>query len=208
MTASFDARDLRNALGTFATGVAIITTRDAAGRLYGLTGNSFTSISLDPPLVLWSLSCSAPSLSAFREATHFGVNVLAMDQRELAVRFARAQRDKFEGVEYTLGAYGVPLIDGRHDLPAMACAQGQQRRRINNLVAASGAHESHRSFRRLSAADRHDGTVRGSSPGVVGILLGRKIAGSIRERDRRDVVRQLRVHDEHHRHQPLFVRLE
>ncbi len=111
-TASFDARDLRNALGTFATGVAIITTRDPQGRLYGLTGNSFSSVSLDPPLVLWSLSCAAPSLPAFREATHFGVNVLAMEQHELAVRFARPHSDKFEGVQYTLGAYGVPLVEG------------------------------------------------------------------------------------------------
>jgi flavin reductase (DIM6/NTAB) family NADH-FMN oxidoreductase RutF len=111
-TASFDARDLRNALGTFATGVAIITTRDAEGRLYGLTGNSFTSISLEPPLVLWSLSCAAPSLPAFRAATHFGVNVLAAEQRELSVRFARPQPDKFEGVPYELGEYGVPLLAG------------------------------------------------------------------------------------------------
>ena len=63
-TAPFDARDLRNALGTFATEVAIITTRDAEGHLYGLTGNSFSSVSLDPPLVLWSLACAAPSLPA------------------------------------------------------------------------------------------------------------------------------------------------
>jgi flavin reductase (DIM6/NTAB) family NADH-FMN oxidoreductase RutF len=111
-TASFDARDLRNALGTFATGVAIITTRDADGRLHGLTGNSFSSVSLDPPLVLWSLSRKAPSLPAFQAATHFGVNVLATDQHALSVRFARRQHDKFAGVGYALGEYGVPLIDG------------------------------------------------------------------------------------------------
>jgi flavin reductase (DIM6/NTAB) family NADH-FMN oxidoreductase RutF len=111
-TASFDARDLRNALGTFATGVAIITTCDAAGRLRGLTGNSFSSVSLDPPLVLWSLSCAAPSLPAFREATHFGVNVLGQEHRELSRRFAGAQPDKFDGVPFTLGQYGVPLLDG------------------------------------------------------------------------------------------------
>jgi flavin reductase (DIM6/NTAB) family NADH-FMN oxidoreductase RutF len=109
--APFDARDLRNALGTFATGVAIITTRDESGRLYGLTGNSFSSVSLDPPLVLWSLSVDAPSLPAFRAATHFGVNVLGTPQRELAIRFARAHPNKFENVAHTLGEYGVPLID-------------------------------------------------------------------------------------------------
>jgi flavin reductase (DIM6/NTAB) family NADH-FMN oxidoreductase RutF len=62
--------------------------------------------------VLWSLACAAPSLPAFREASHFGVNVLAIEQRELAARFARPQRDKFEGVPYTLGEFGVPLIVG------------------------------------------------------------------------------------------------
>jgi flavin reductase (DIM6/NTAB) family NADH-FMN oxidoreductase RutF len=111
-TAPFDARDLRNALGTFATGVAIITTRDADGRLFGLTGNSFSSVSLDPPLVLWSLACAAPSLPAFRTATHFGVSVLSTEQQSLSVRFAQRIPDKFDGVSYELGEYGVPLIDG------------------------------------------------------------------------------------------------
>jgi len=99
-------------LGTFATGVAIITTRDETGRLYGLTGNSFSSVSLDPPLVLWSLARAAPSLPAFRAATHFGVNVLGSEHRDLSVRFARGARDKFAGVGYALGEYGVPLIAG------------------------------------------------------------------------------------------------
>jgi len=110
--ASFDARDLRNALGTFATGVAIITACDADGRLVGLTGNSFSSVSLEPPLVLWSLSRAAPSLPAFRAATHFGVNVLGSEHREISARFARPQRDKFDGVPYRLGEFGVPLIEG------------------------------------------------------------------------------------------------
>jgi flavin reductase (DIM6/NTAB) family NADH-FMN oxidoreductase RutF len=99
-------------LGTFATGVAIVTTRDPEGRLYGLTANSFSSVSLDPPLVLWGLSRNAPSLPAFRAATHFGVNVLGMEHRELSVRFARGQANKFDGVGYVLGEYGVPLIEG------------------------------------------------------------------------------------------------
>src|ERR1700694_1175818 len=110
--APFDARDLRNALGTFATGVAIITTRDEGGRLFGLTGNSFSSVSLDPPLVLWSLSQRAPSLPAFRAATHLGVNVLGTEQHELALRSSRPHPNKFESVPHSLGEYGVPLIDG------------------------------------------------------------------------------------------------
>lgn len=107
-----DPEELRRAFGTYATGVTIITTRDAAGRLYGLTANSFSSVSLDPPLVLWSLSRSAGSFPAFRAATAFGVNVLGGEHRELSARFARYHPDKFGGIDFTLGARGVPLIAG------------------------------------------------------------------------------------------------
>jgi len=99
--ASFDRRDLRNALATFATGVTIVTARDADGRLHGLTANSFSSVSLDPPLVLWSLACAAPSLPFFRAAKHFGVSILGSEHLELSHRFAHLQPDKFAGVEYT-----------------------------------------------------------------------------------------------------------
>lgn len=110
--AAFDQRDFRSALATFATGVTIVTACSPDGALHGLTANSFSSVSLDPPLVLWSLSRFAPSLEAFRRATHFGVNVLGTEHRELSVSFARGQPDKFAGVEYVLGAFGVPLIAG------------------------------------------------------------------------------------------------
>ena len=109
---SFDARDYRNALGTFATGVTIITARDRAGRLAGLTVNSFSSVSLDPPLVLWSQSRAAPSLRIFQEAAHFVVNVLAADQEELSRRFARPHEDKFAGVEHAVAECGAPVIAG------------------------------------------------------------------------------------------------
>jgi flavin reductase (DIM6/NTAB) family NADH-FMN oxidoreductase RutF len=111
-TATFDRRDLRNALATFATGVSIVTARDGDGRLHGLTANSFSSVSLDPPLVLWSLACAAPSLPFFRAATHFGVSILGSEHVELSHRFAHMQPDKFAGVEYTAGEHGVPLIAG------------------------------------------------------------------------------------------------
>src|SRR5437016_5651448 len=84
----FDTRDFRSALGSFATGVTIITTKRKNGELVGLTANSFTSVSLNPPLVLWSQSLYAPSLTAFQEATHFVVNILAHDQAWLSDRFA------------------------------------------------------------------------------------------------------------------------
>src|ERR1700730_17377506 len=90
----FDSRFFRIALGTFATGVTIITARGAAGGLYGMTANSFPSVSLTPPLVLWSASLYAQSLPAFQEGSHFVVNILAYDQIELSNKFARTHDNK------------------------------------------------------------------------------------------------------------------
>ncbi len=110
--APFDPREFRRALGTFPTGVAIITTRGEDGVPVGLTCNSFSSVSLDPPLVLWSLRTSSKSLAAFREASAFAINVLAEDQSSLSARFASSSIvDKFEGVKHSSGFRDVPLID-------------------------------------------------------------------------------------------------
>ena len=108
----FDPRALRNALGTFATGVTIVTTTSAEGTPIGLTCNSFSSVSLSPPLVLWSLSLRSPNLSNFLQAPHFAVNILAAGQAGVAQRFAQSLANKFDGVGYRSGACGVPLIDG------------------------------------------------------------------------------------------------
>lgn len=91
------ARRFRSALGAFATGVTIVTARDSQGRDVGLTANSFNSVSLDPPMVLWSLARSARSLPAFLAASHFAVHVLAADQEELSLRFAARGSEKFAG---------------------------------------------------------------------------------------------------------------
>jgi 3-hydroxy-9,10-secoandrosta-1,3,5(10)-triene-9,17-dione monooxygenase reductase component len=107
-----DARQFRDALGAFATGVTIVTTRDATGRDVGLTANSFNSVSLEPPMVLWSLAKSARSLPAFLAASHFAVHVLAVDQEELSARFAARGVDKFAGLDLERGAAGVPLLRG------------------------------------------------------------------------------------------------
>ncbi len=108
-----DPAALRAALGQFATGVTIVTTVDAAGRRVGLTANSFTSVSLDPPLVLWSLSGRSASLQAFRDAGRFAVNVLASSQHELCRRFAtRVEGDRFAGVDLAPSATGLPVIAG------------------------------------------------------------------------------------------------
>ena len=105
-----DARELRNAFGMFATGVTIVTTRTAEGRPIGLTCNSFSSVSLKPPLVLWSLSLYSPNLKAFLQAPHFAVNILASHQFGLSRRFCAPVRDRFEGVAWSPGEGGVPLI--------------------------------------------------------------------------------------------------
>ena len=108
----FNARELRNALGSFATGVTIITTRDRAGKLHGMTANSFTSVSLTPPLVLWSSSLYAQSLPAFQEGGHFVVNILAFDQIELSNKFAKQSDDKFLDTEHIITESGPPIIVG------------------------------------------------------------------------------------------------
>src|SRR6185437_1909305 len=105
-----DARRFRNALGAFATGVTIVTTRDVAGKDVGLTANSFNSVSLEPPMVLWSLAKSARSLAAFLAATRFAVHVLAADQEELSLRFAASSPDKFAGLGLERGPEQLPML--------------------------------------------------------------------------------------------------
>lgn len=107
-----DVNALRSALGRFVTGVTIVTTRDANGKAVGLTANSFNSVSLDPPLVLWSLALGSPNLAAFRESNSWAVHVLAADQEQLSNRFAQRGSDKFEGLDIKDGEEGAPLIKG------------------------------------------------------------------------------------------------
>lgn len=116
-----DPRELRHALGRFATGVCVVTTRTDTGQLAGLTVNSFSSVSLDPPLVAWCLGCKAPSMPAFAQATHFAVHVLAQDQHALALHFARPAEDKFASVRdaFEPGIAGVPVL--RETLARFEC---------------------------------------------------------------------------------------
>jgi flavin reductase (DIM6/NTAB) family NADH-FMN oxidoreductase RutF len=107
-----DVRDFRQALGSFATGITIVTARAPDGTLAGVTANSFCSVSLDPPLVLWCLAGSAPSRAVFAHATHFAVHVLAEDQLALSDRFCKPSRNKFAGLEVTEGLGGAPILDG------------------------------------------------------------------------------------------------
>lgn len=109
---SFSAQEFRAALGMFATGVTIVTARTAEGQLIGLTANSFNSVSLAPPLVLWSLARAAASLAVFSAGSHYAINVLASDQKTLAERFAAKGADRWAGVPFDEGAGGAPLLHG------------------------------------------------------------------------------------------------
>lgn len=108
----FDGAAFRAALGQFATGVTVITTRAEDGRLVGITASSFNSVSLSPPLVLWSLSHRASSLAAFRGSDHYVVNVLAANQLDLCKHFASFKGDRFAGVAHAEGTSGMPVLDG------------------------------------------------------------------------------------------------
>ncbi len=110
--AAVDPREFRDTVGRFPTGVAIVTCRTAEGEDVGMTMSSFSSVSLEPPLVLFSVDCRAYSLSAWEQADAYGINVLAEGQHELSNRFARPLGEKWEGVSVQRGIHGVPLIDG------------------------------------------------------------------------------------------------
>lgn len=108
----FDQRQLRDALGTFVTGVAVMTTRDKDGVAHGVTANSFSSVSLEPPLILWSHALTSRSYFAFRDANHFAVNILAEDQMAISNHFAHSRDDKFNGVAHRAGLGDAPIIGG------------------------------------------------------------------------------------------------
>lgn len=110
MQPTFDAKAFRSALGTFTTGVTIITATAEDGSSVGLTANSFNSVSLDPPLVLWSLAKSALSVPVFTQAKHWNVHVLSAEQEELSGRFASKGEDKFAGLTLEEGISDAPLI--------------------------------------------------------------------------------------------------
>lgn len=115
MSAPLDAIEpqvLRVALGRFTTGVTIVTCLEAAGSPVGLTANSFQSLSLSPPLILWSLRRSSASLPAFEAANHFTVNVLAESQVDLSRRFASPSADKFRAGVWSAGLGGAPVLAG------------------------------------------------------------------------------------------------
>ncbi len=110
-TEVFDPRELRNALGHFATGVTIVTTRTEDGEPIGMTASSFNTVSLDPPLVLWSVGKRAFGYSAFEDAGHFAIHVLNRSQKELSNRFGSASFDKFADLAVQQGLHDLPLLE-------------------------------------------------------------------------------------------------
>jgi len=120
----FDRRDLRRALGQFATGITVVTTLTPDGRRVGMTANSFSSLSLEPPLVMWSVSRTAPSFADFTSASHFAVNILAADQHHLSRQFSTPQPDKFEAVGWRPGVGGSPVLEG--SIACFECRSARQ----------------------------------------------------------------------------------
>ena len=115
-----DPRTLRDALGCFATGVTVVTCRDSGGAPVGLTANSFTSVSLDPPLLLVCIAKNASSAAALVGASHFAVNVLQTDQQPASIRFATRNEDRFGPNDWSAGEYGAPLLES--SLGVFECA--------------------------------------------------------------------------------------
>ena len=107
---SIDQRELRNAFGCFATGITVVTTKDRSGTPVGITANSFSSLSLDPPLVLFCVDSSINSFEAFESCRNFCVNILRDSQQDLSDNFARSSPDKWDGVEYHQGENGCPIL--------------------------------------------------------------------------------------------------
>ena len=105
-----DLTEYRRAMSCFATGVAVVTAVDKSGAKVGMTINSFNSVSLQPPLVLWSIANDSQSFATFVDAEHFAVNVLAIHQQNICEQFAARGTDKFNGLECSEGIAGVPIL--------------------------------------------------------------------------------------------------
>ncbi len=103
-------KQLRQGLGRFATGVTVVTCSDAAGNPYGITANSFSSVSLEPPLVLWNIAKTSNSLQAYLDAKYYAIHVLTADQEPISNHFAQADHSRFENIDYTFSENGVPLL--------------------------------------------------------------------------------------------------
>lgn len=137
---AFDSRDLRQALSAFGTGVTVVTTLDGEARPVGVTANSFNSVSLEPPIVLWSLRKSSPSLPAFDACGRFVINVLTLDQVPLSRRFASPVPEKFHEVAHAPGTHGLPVLAG---CAAVFECQTAQRHEVGDHILYLGRVEAY-----------------------------------------------------------------
>ena len=117
---AIDPRELRNVLGCFATGVAVVTSVGDEGKPVGMTINSFSSVSLDPPLILWSIGLESPSRGAYQRHSAFAINIMCSESKDLSLHFARPSEDKFADVDWSEGHEGVPVLGGA--LASLECA--------------------------------------------------------------------------------------
>lgn len=134
----FTGREFRDALGLFATGVAVITATTGGGERLGTTVSSFNSVSLEPPLILFSIGRNARAFPAWEAVSAFGVNLLAEDQGDLSTRFARAMTDKWQGVEPHIGRSGIPLLPGA--LAWLECASYAKHDGGDHLIFVGQVH--------------------------------------------------------------------
>ena len=104
-------REFRNALGSFATGITVVTAAGSDGAPLGMTVNSFASVSLAPPLVLWSIGKGSKKLAAYTDAKHYSIHVLSSDQQSLSNRFASGENNQFDGIDWHQDANGVPILN-------------------------------------------------------------------------------------------------
>ena len=107
-----EMKNFRQCLGKFATGVTIVTCADKGGKPYGITANSFSSVSLEPHLILWNIAKVSNSLQAFLDAEYFAINLLARNQQDLSSHFAKSDHTLFDTVEINRSQENVPLIPG------------------------------------------------------------------------------------------------
>ena len=182
---TFSPREFREALSTFATGVTIVTALDSSGDPVGMTASSFNSVSMDPPLVLWSVTKTAMSAPAFHAAEHFAIHVLAADQVDLSNRFASRGADKFADLPITRSEHGVPCINGvvtRFDCRQWAVYEGGDHWIIvgevtfiessaqDSLVFGNGAYATANPIR-STQTDSNEGTSDDRETPIDGLLI-------------------------------------
>lgn len=162
MSASaIDRRELRRTLACFPTGVTVVTAVAPDGEYVGLTVNSFNSLSLDPPLVLWSLTSASRSMAAFEQATHFAINILAEDQVEISRLFSSKATHKFENMEVKKGIGGAPLLAG---CAAYIECRSHSRQRGGDHMLFIGEVERHRASSRRPLVFLHGHYVTADGP--------------------------------------------